>query len=234
MKKITISILACILLIGLGLIMLIAQNLDAIVKKVIEDTSTKVTGSETTLGGVELSIKEGKATIRDFHLQNPTGYSDSTMISFGEITAQVNYETGAIENLLLADSLFYIEVKGASSNFSAVLDHIESITPTDSSATEEPATVITIDAFSINNATAQYFIVDTDQRGDLTLDEIHFEDLSGTPDEITTIICKTLVKHITAEVVNKQLDALKEGVKEGLGTKIKGIFKDDDEAKEEE
>ena len=71
----TLLIIVAILTILIGVVVFyISANLDSIVQGVIEKVGSEALGVDVTVGSVELHLKEGRGTIRDFEITNPPGY----------------------------------------------------------------------------------------------------------------------------------------------------------------
>ena len=205
-KKILIGICIVVAII-VGIVIYTLTNIDSIVKSVIENAGTKATGTQVTVTGVKISISEGKATIKGLEIANPGGFTDNSMISFGEITAQVDYKTGAIKNIHIGSPHFLFEQKGTETNFGVIKQNLsdksnEKITeennkkPTGKSESKEAKTY-QVDAFSINNAQVTATSSDTGKTAKLKIAKIKFDSLKGTPEEI----CQQIVVQLTTQII---------------------------------
>jgi hypothetical protein len=206
-KKIIIGICIVVVII-IGLVIYTLSNLDSIVKSVIESAGTKATGTQVTVTGVKISLSKGKATIEGLKVANPQGFSDNSMINFGEITAQVDYKTGAIKNIHIGNPYFLLEQKGTKTNFGVIQQNLskKSSKQTSEKSTESERTAESskkeaksyqIDSFSINDAQITVTSLDTGKSAKVKSGNIRFSDLNGTPDEI----CQQIIAQITAQII---------------------------------
>lgn len=89
MKKLLVSILILAVLVILGLWGLYA-NLDTIVKKVMEDVGSQVTGTPVSVSEVQLELAHGKAAVGSLAVSNPAGFSQPDIFTLGGIAVNIN------------------------------------------------------------------------------------------------------------------------------------------------
>lgn len=235
MKK-TVIVLVGLLILGGAVVLYLTRNIDDIVKRVIESEGSRVTGTTVTVGSVETLLRSGKATIRDFRISNPEGFSDGAMLAIGEITASVDYRTGAIRDLQLTRPTIKVELRGRKNNFKAVQDHIDSLSveadsPSVDSAPEaggaEPAAQsepaesgsaevteadaeeqiqIQVDNFDLRDVEVAYNAVDFDQTGSVHVALISFSGLKGPVD----VVIRQAIEQLSRQVVSSALAAVGE------------------------
>lgn len=88
-------------LIGAGIVLIVivaglfylGSRLDSFVKAGIERYGTEITGTQVTVGSVELSLKDGRGTLHGLTVANPEGFSGGDAIRFGEITLVFDLES---------------------------------------------------------------------------------------------------------------------------------------------
>ncbi|MGD9638405.1 MAG: hypothetical protein AB7U85_05040 [Alphaproteobacteria bacterium] len=133
MKKIkVIAGIVIVLIIG-GIIF--APSLDDIIKKSIEYFGSKVTKTEVKLKKVDLSLKDGKLSLYDFYIKNPKGFSNNKMISFGNITVDIDVKSLTsdvikIETILVSKPSVLFEMGKEKSNLATLLDTLSSSSDT--------------------------------------------------------------------------------------------------------
>ncbi|MEP1472867.1 MAG: hypothetical protein ABJK20_06640 [Halieaceae bacterium] len=133
-----------------GLIVVIALiayfllgNLDGIIKGVIEDVGTEVTGTRVTVDAVELELSSGKGRITGLTIDNPPGYDSDYAFKLNDITvgiqpASVTKPVIVISEVTIRGASLIAEQKGERTNLSDLLDNIEkSSKTTDSEVVEE-------------------------------------------------------------------------------------------------
>lgn len=80
---IIIAVVAIVAVVGL-------KNLDAIVKAVVEEVGTDVTGTRVSLASVDIGLKEGRAELQGFSIANPRGFSDARLLSVGKVAVDID------------------------------------------------------------------------------------------------------------------------------------------------
>lgn len=86
MKRILL-VLAIVVLVAIGgVVYYVLHNLDAIVKQAIEREGSAVTGTPVRVGSVDISLTEGRGTVRGLRIGNPEGFETADALSLGEIT----------------------------------------------------------------------------------------------------------------------------------------------------
>ena len=125
MKKAILIIVALVIVVVGGAIWFTISNLDSIVKEVIETAGTKTVGAKVGVGSVNISLKDGKATINNLTVANPAGFSSDPAVSFGELTVDIDYKTGAVQRIYSGSAAFVFEQKGAASNFGQLQKNIK-------------------------------------------------------------------------------------------------------------
>ena len=156
------------------------------------------------------------------------------MVAIQEITASVNYKTGAIRDLQLTRPYIKVEQRGSKNNFKTVQDHIDSLaadadSPTVDSAPAagdaEPAPQsapaesrsaeaaqadaeepihIQVDNFDLRDVEVAYNAVDFDQTGSVHVALISFSDLKGPVD----VVIRQAIEQLSRQVVTSALGAV--------------------------
>ncbi|MCP4177887.1 MAG: hypothetical protein GY756_08985 [bacterium] len=203
-KKLLISA-GVIIIIIIAIAVYLFNNLDSIAKSIIEKVVSDATGTSATVGSVNISLSKGKATISNFNIANPQGFSDASMISFKEISAQVKYKTLAITNIHIKNPSFLFEQKGASSNFDFVQKYLnnksnkkQSRPATKANEQKKKEKIYKIDSFNIDNAHLTFRSLDTDKTVKIIVKNMHFNQLEGTADQIS----QQILTQLTAQVLS--------------------------------
>ncbi len=130
MKKImvvtAIILLALIVVIAVGLF-----NLGPIVTKAINIYGTRLTKTEVRVSNVDISLLSGTATLSDFILGSPKGYTAPETIKVHSIYLDVD-ETSLLGDTLVIDKIevfhpeIFYEKRGGSDNLKTILDGMKS------------------------------------------------------------------------------------------------------------
>lgn len=241
MKKAILIILALVVIIVGGAIWYTVSNLDSIVKEIIETAGTKTVGTKVSVNSVNISLKDGKATIKGFSVANPAGFSSDPAISFGELSVDIDYKTLAIKRIYTGTPAFVFEQKGPETNFGQLQKNIKKATASEGAAPKEEAkatgkpedTVIQIDEFTIENAALKVISDQLKEPKELKLKRLSFRNLKGTPSQVAGQAMGQLVAKIIAEAAKVAVqgalegeagDALKKG-EEAVGGFLKNLGK---------
>ena len=109
------------------------SSLDSIVKKIIEDVGTQVTGVKVSVGGVKISLSEGKASITGLTVANPPGFSSDPAIKLGEIgvaldTGSLNKNPIVVKDVLIGAPAIAYELGSGGSNLDAIQRNVQAFT----------------------------------------------------------------------------------------------------------
>ncbi len=103
--KIVIGVGIVLVICVVGVVLLLRSNLDALVKVAIGRYGSEVTGTRVSLDSVELSLGDGKGTIRGLTVANPPGFSSGNAFELDEITFVVDLGSIAANPIVLKELL---------------------------------------------------------------------------------------------------------------------------------
>lgn len=215
MKKVLIGLVVVVVLIA-GFIFYTLSNLDKIVKTAIETAGSEAVGSAVLVGAVEIDLFSGTASIHNFSIANPEGFSNQPLMSFAELSVglDLNNISGTaigIRSIVAREPYILYEMRGDSSNLDAMN---ENIAGDNSSATTEPSAgsaespVLTVDSILIEDIQAS---LESDLLGeplDVNLGDINLDNLHGTPEEIASQIIKPVLAQLSTTAANSLLTAV--------------------------
>lgn len=240
MKKAILIIIALVIVIVGGAVWFTLSNLDRIVKEVIENAGTKTVGTRVGVDSVNISLKDGKATIKGLTVANPAGFSSEPAISFGELTVDIDYKTGAIQKIYTGTPAFVFEQQNAVSNFGQLQKNIQKANKGQGASKEEPTetgkpedTVIQIDELTIEDASLKVISDQIKEPRELAMKRLSFRNLKGTPAQVAGQAMGQLVAKIMAEAARHAVqgaiegeagEALEKG-KEEIGGLLKNLGK---------
>lgn len=224
-----VAVVAVVVVVGL-------KNLDAIVKAVVEEVGTEVTGTQVTLSAAEIGIKEGRAELRGLGIANPEGFSDALLLSVGKVAVDIDpmsltKDVIVIDEVILSEISFLAEQKELTkTNIEALLKNLESGSTgsgetekvQDGSAqTESTDVLLAVRKFVFEKSEVKLV---SDEWGDLTipLPPISLQNL-GTPENGLTPeqLAQRAMKPVLAQVKKNVAGQLKELAKDKVEEKAK-------------
>jgi uncharacterized protein involved in outer membrane biogenesis len=228
MKKILIVFAGVVVLVIVGVFLLLA-NLDSVVAKAIEKHGSKVTQTEVSVSKVELSLKEGRGSIKGLRVKSPDGFDKGDAFSLGDITLDIDIQSMrgeliVIDEIRIIAPMVNVEInESGASNIDEIRKNVEASvgsTGGDNGGSEGKDKKIRIRKFVFEEGSIE---VDASALGQekrtVTLPEIELYDVGGTdgaaPDEITRIILGAVTKRVTDEIASS-------GVKGWLKSKLGG------------
>ena len=241
-------VLAAVAVVAVVLV-LVFQNLDGIIKRVIEDVGSKVTNTSVTVDSVKFSLTEGRGEIYGLAIGNPSGYSRGKAFEISEVALQVAPAslTGpviVIKEVLVDGAKLNIEQKGTGNNLSALLEGMNTGTSEPEAAPADTApsdTRLMLEQFSFTNSAAK---ISTEQHGEhsLKLPAIKVSNIGDkqnglTPEQLASQLVASVVKQAEKAVSKYLGDLVKDAAKkeankridEKVGSenreKLEGLFK---------
>ncbi len=120
-----------LLLAVIGVSVVLIQNVDALVKSLIEQIGTEVTGTKVSVQDVKLDLSNGAGEINGFTLANPTGFSTNNLLELDKIGVSIDVESLSgsvlvVERLFVDGARVRTEQKGTETNVQTLMDNIES------------------------------------------------------------------------------------------------------------
>lgn len=213
MKKFAIAAGVVLILVAVA-VFYVGSNLDSIVKSAIQKYGSEALGVTVSVGSVELQLTEGRGTIRNLQVANPSGYSRGNAISFGELTLDIDYASQVIELVRAGAPEINIEAKGADNNIDALLSNLESDASTEGADEGEEPLSLRIERIEIEAARAAMTSDLLEKPVEIGIDALVLQNLEGTPDEIASQILKKLLGRIGDAVKGAAKAAAKEKVEE--------------------
>ena len=114
-----------------GVVAFLISNLDDIVAKVIETEGSKVTGTQVSVSGVSIHLKEGTGTINGLTIASPDGFDAAHAFKLEGVTMDLDLGTLrddviVINEIRVSDPRVTAQVlKDASSNIQALQKHVD-------------------------------------------------------------------------------------------------------------
>jgi uncharacterized protein involved in outer membrane biogenesis len=250
MKKVFIAGGVAVVVI-VAVIFFTLSNLGPIVKKTVNTVGPKVTKTDVSVADVKVSLFGGEATIKDFFLGNPKGFSSDQAMQVGSVSVDID-EKSITQNPIIihkieiiAPEITYEKIKGTD-NFKALLQNVQGSAKTEkkaqdkSSSGKEAGKKIVIENVIVKDGKVHLTMAALGGKQiTAPLPDIHLKDIGkekdgATPAEAFEKIFASLYSSISADSVTqvfndglKQLGGLKDLGAAGLesgGEEVKKVI----------
>jgi len=229
--KIVLSTVAIVLLLLVGSGVYLSRNLPDIIKGIVEKEAPQVTGTDVTLGGVQIIYGTGRVVVKDLVIKNPTGFSSPHAFWLHKLVFQISIpsvfqDVVVIDELSIENANIIAEQAGNSlkTNLQVIADHAKSATgnaknpPSDSAPKKVIIREFRFTGNSIDLVSEQWGDR-TIAIPDLVLNDIGKKKEGGlTPDQLS--------QHIIKLVTRQANEAAKEELRELAKSTITGKIKD--------
>ncbi len=210
---------------------LVLQNLDAIIKKVIEDVGSDVVGTSVRVSEVKFTLTDGRGEIHGLQIANPPGFNTPNAFEMDQVAVQVRPAslTGpviVIDEVRVDGARLTAEQKGPTTNLQTLLDGMK---PADNAAPAEPSgdpadVRLALKQFAFVNSSAA---VETAQYGGKTLKmpgirlaDIGDEQTGLTPEQLASRMLRTVIKQAQKAVQDYLEELVKDAAKEEVNKKL--------------
>ena len=238
MKMLLVAAVGIIVLIIVIAVFLLS-NLDSLVAKAIEKNGSDVTQTSVSVSGVDISLRDGRGSIKGLQVASPDGFEARTAFSLDDIAVEINIKSVredpvVIEEIRIQAPVVNAEItKTGASNIDELRKRVQDYTAGtagESGKSGDRTKRIRIERFVFEKGSVE---VDASALGlekrTIVLPEIRLDEVGGTngaaPDEIARIILKAIAGKVTSEVAGSEIDRLvKEKLGGSLGDKAKGLL----------
>ena len=238
MKKLLIAGIAVIVLIVV-IVFFLLSNLDSLVAKAIGKHGSDVTQTSVRVSGVDISLRNGRGSIKGLQVASPDGFETRTAFSLDDIAVEIDIKSVrkdpvVIEEIRIQAPVVNAEItKTGASNIDELRKRVQAYaagTAGESGESGDRTKRIRIERFAFEKGRVE---VDASALGlekrTLVLPEIRLDDVGGTngapPDEIAKIILTAIAGKVTSEIAGSELDRLvKEKLEGSLKDKAKGLL----------
>lgn len=233
MKKVLLSLLVLVLVVGGAAWYFVNFRLDSMIRNQIETAGSVSLGTRVTVGKVTTSIKDGSLTISDVSVANPPGFKNRNAFSLNNIEAAVDYANLDIKRLVIEDPEIVIEELGGKTNFSDMMQALESGgAGTEAAAGQSEEPVIVVRHFRMSKSRAAFESASLDRYTDIEIDAVELSNLKGTPTEVAKVIAAEILSEVASEAATELLKAqagkMFEEAESKVSEKLKGLLGGDD------
>jgi hypothetical protein len=215
------------------------SNLNSIVAKAIEQHGSEVTQTKVGVSAVDISLREGRGTIKGLNIASPAGFRAHEAFTLGDITVDIDLgsvrkDPIVLDEVVIKAPVVHAEVtKKGASNIDELRKRVQSYSAASegSSAGAQKQKKLCIKTFLFEEGRVE---VDATALGvekkTITLPEIRLNNVGGTngspPDEITQEILTAVAKKVTSEIAHSEINGLIQKQLGGsLPDKAEGLLK---------
>ncbi|HLT64273.1 MAG TPA: hypothetical protein VKZ92_07110 [Pseudohongiella sp.] len=200
MKKLFYAVLVLLVLVISGFVLLV-NNLDTLVRRAIEVAGSSALGTEVNVGSVELDLTGGSATLTNFSIANPSGFSNEDMVRFDELhlaidLASLNSEVVRIHSIRTVNPYLNYEMQGTRSNIDALRERFPAQTAPAEPVTNSREPVLALDSVRIAGIQGQLKSDLLPQPVAINLGDVQIPAVQGTPDQLARQIAVPLLTQL--------------------------------------
>jgi hypothetical protein len=217
MKKVLLGLVIVVVVIAGGAVFLFS-NLDKIVKTGIETAGTSTLGTRVSVGDVALDLVAGTASIYNFAVANPAGYTSGDMLRFSELSVGINLQDTSGErvhiNSVVARSpyVFYESIDGTSN-----MDAISARFDTQETEESESQVMLVIDSIVIEDIQGTLQSDKLPSALNVDLGDIRLSELEGYPEDLAGQIMGPLLSQVAASSAQAIVKATTELLNDAAG-----------------
>jgi uncharacterized protein involved in outer membrane biogenesis len=238
MKKLLIAALVIAVLVVVALV-LIVSNLDKLVAKGIEKFGSDATGTQVSVSGVDISLREGRGSIKGLRVASPEGFDGRTALSLDDITVAIDIKSAGEDPIVIGEIRIKAPVVNAEitqsgeSNIEVLRKRVEAYagkSSGESGSSGKAAKKLRIMQFVFEEGRIEVDASDLGiEKKTIVLPEIRLNDIGGatgaTPEEIAKEILTTVARRTSSEIAGSEIDGLiKEKLGESTVDKAKGVL----------
>ncbi len=225
------------------------QNIDSIVKGLVEDVGSDVVGTEVRLQEAKIGLTEGRAQLSQLTIANPAGFSNTSAFSLGDIAVTLDLKslTGGgvivIEEVMVRDAHLLAEQKNLTDiNLQKLLNNVTggksgSSTPQEADTASEAGSDVrlAVEKFTLEGTQMRLL---TEEWGERTvqlpaikLNNIGSREQGLTPDQLAEAVMKPLLQQARAAAEKELKDLAQEKAKEKINEELEKNLSEEDAEK---
>lgn len=206
MKWLFKAVLLLIILAVIGVGVLV-YYIDAVVRKGVEEGGTYALGVDVTLGGADVDLMGGTCEINGLRVDNPPPFKAPYFLDMDHADMNVSLgslreDTVRMPKLSLIGLDMYLEKKGESSNYVAILENVKRLERGEKEQAKEPGKKFVIETVTVRDITVHADVevpLAGTKRVDVTVPEIQLHNVGSDTDsgvlmeELTPLILKAIL-----------------------------------------
>lgn len=224
MRKFLYTLIA-IIVIAIVLVYLFFGKLERAVADKIEQQGERLFGAEVVVSDVDLDILNGKASISEISIANPPGYTQPNAITLSGISAQLDYKSLVIKEILISQPRINAELINNKLNIEELASHAakasqpgetgdgqaqepdqaDTTKKSEQDKEDENAQIFTIDRVAITNAQVELRSDLLEQPQQFELELIETTNLKGSPHFIGNQLATGLLNDLLGQVIAQSI-----------------------------
>lgn len=193
-------IILALLVLVIGGVVLLVNNLDGMVRRAIEVSGTNALGTEVRVSSVDLDLAAGTATLSGFSIANPEGFSNEDMLRFDELylaldLASLNTDVIRVNSIRTVNPFVRYEMQGTRSNLDVVRERF----PPQPASTAPADTIQPVIAINGVNITGIQGTLQSDlleNPVNVNLGDVVIPPVQGTPEQLAQQIARPLLTQL--------------------------------------
>ena len=231
-KKVIVGVVAIVVIAIAFAVFYLLSNLNSLVAGAIEKHGSDVTDTSVGVSGVDISLREGRGSIKGLTVASPEGFEAKNAFSLGDITIDIDFKSVredpvVIDEIRIRAPVINAEItKTGASNIDELRKRVQAYTAGASGSgggdSGGETKNVRIKRFVFEQGRVE---VDASALGvekqTITLPEIRLSDVGGAsgaaPDEIAKVILTTVANKVLSEIANSEVNRL---IKDQLGDSV--------------
>ena len=133
-RSLLFSALLVIIIVVAGVLFFVFNSLDSLVEAAIEKYGSEVTQTAVRVNKVQITLKEGEASIAGLRVANPEGFSEPNAFTLGQISARINVNSVTEQTIVIdevridAPAIFYEINKAGKANLNILKQNVAAAT----------------------------------------------------------------------------------------------------------
>jgi uncharacterized protein involved in outer membrane biogenesis len=128
--KLLLVLIVFVLVVAVGVLLYLVNNINGIVKDVVESEGPKVTQTDVTLGGVDIQLRKGRGELSDLVIANPPGFDSAEAFHADQLVLQIKPSSLVgdviiIEEIVVKGVNVTAEQKGLTTNLQTLLKSVQ-------------------------------------------------------------------------------------------------------------
>ena len=202
-----IAALLLLALIG-GAAWFLLFNVNTLVANLIVQEGSRAIGSQVTVDGVSIDLKEGSAGIRRFAVANPEGFSRRAAIALDDLRIELEPRAVAadplvIDRIVVGGARLLVEQAGANNNLRTILGSLRR------SADDGPAETgdrkVVVEQFELERATTTLFLPELEEERSVDMPGIV---LTGVGRAENGAAAASLARQLLAPLIRAGLESM--------------------------
>lgn len=238
--KLFLILIAFVLVLAVGVLLYLVNNINGIVKDVVESEGPKVTKTEVSLGGVNIQLREGRGELTDLVVANPPGFGSPEAFHANQLVLQIKPSSVVgdviiIEEVVIKGVTVTAEQKGLTTNLQTILKSVQEGAGGEEPASGESDVRLMVEKLSfadssLNLITEEYGSYPVDLPG-LELNNLGSRENGLTPTQLGQAILEPALRQAWNAAQDRLQDAAQDKAEDKLKEKAREELGDDAEEK---